>query len=150
MDKFVDLRPPSTLFVSSDVLKTAQELQDNLAQQPLDNQPEMAAQAIELLGDPRELLGSHNIYVHALGTFVLANGLSEDDRLYHGTYFGDAYLGAYFSRFGYVQHQKFRSISLILTDVNVIKSSSNPEFEGETLRSGVFVPVHAVESTLAA
>lgn len=149
----VDLTRPSELFVADDIIRTAQELQTHLSAVSYDEQPKMAADAMDVLGDPRELYGGKKVLVHALGARVLFAGpqaISFDEQLWHGTYFGDAYLKANFSRFSYIRSFGLAGLCLTLVETAVLKSHSNPEFEGETIKSGVYVPVHAVETVLAA
>lgn len=149
----VNLKQTSHLFIAADILETAKELQTHLASVPYDNQPEVAAQAIDVLGDPRELYNSKKVFIHAIGARVIADfahSLTDDEIMYHGTYFGDAYLKGNFSRFAHIRSTTFSSLCLMMVETAVLKSDSNPEFEGEVIRSGVYVPVHAVESVLAA
>lgn len=138
------------IFIGDDPIATAKELQTHLAGVHPEAQAEQAAHAIDVLGDPREIYGSRRLFIHALGAHVLAQGLSEDELLYHGTYFADAMFATEFSRFAFIQHPKVRSLSLFLVETRVMASQSNPDFVGERIRSGVFVPVHAVESAFAA
>lgn len=149
----LDLKQTSNLFIASDIIQTAKELQTHLVSVPFDNQPEVAAQAIETLGDPRELYNSKKLLIHAIGARVIADyahRLTDDEVMYHGTYLGDAYLKGNFSRFAHVRSRAFSSLCLMLVETSVLRSASNPEFEGEVIRSGMYVPVHAVESVLAA
>lgn len=149
----VDLRQTVDLFIASDILDTARELQTHLASVSYDEQPEIASQAIDILGDPRELYDSKNILIHALGARILLNGLgpiSVDEQIYNGIYFGDAYIKARFSRFAYVQSRAISGICLSIVEAKVLSSKSNPEFDGEIIRSGVYVPVHAIEMVLVA
>lgn len=149
----IDLKQKTDLFVSQDVLQTAKELQTHLATVSYDEQPVVASEAIEVLGDPRELYGGREVYVHALGVRVLyaaENALSFDEQLWHGTYIADSYLKARFSRFTYVRSRAVSSICLGLVETDILRSGSNPEYEGEKIRSGVYVPVHAVETVLVA
>lgn len=148
-----DLRPTNELFIANDVIATAKELQTHLSAVNPSEQPKMAVEAMEMLGDPRELYGSKKVLIHALGASVLFGGqraASFDEELWHGTYLADTYMKANFSRFSYIQAGKIASICLSLVEANIIKSESNPEFVGEQIHSGVYVPVHAVETVLAA
>lgn len=151
----IDLRPAGgvEIFVADDLLKTARALQEHLATISYDQQPEMAVEAMEILGDPRELYGSKKIFVHALGARVLHGGsvsISFDEELWHGTYLGDAYLKAQFSRFSYIRTRALSGICLNVVEATILRSQSNPEFEGEKITSGVYIPVHAAETVLAA
>ncbi len=148
-----DLSPPSELYIARDVIETAKELQTNLASMDEATQPHFAVEAIELLGDPREIYGSRKILIHALGAFVLTRDterISIDESLYHGTYFGDAYMKSNFSRFGYVRTSLVKSLCLVLVETEILSSASNPTFEGEKIHSGVYVPMHSVEALFAA
>lgn len=141
------------LFIADDIIRTAKELQTHLSSVSYDEQPAMAAEAMDVLGDPRELYGGSKIYVHALGARVLFGGsaaISFDEQLWHNTYFGDAYFKANFSRFSFIRYHAVSGICLTLVETDVLKSNSNPEFEGEKIKSGVYVPIHAVETVLAA
>lgn len=149
----IDLSPKSDFFIATDTLQTAKELQTNLSTMDANLQQQFAVEAIEILGDPRQLQGSNRILVHTLGAMVLYQGvdaISSDEELYHRTYFADAIMRSNFSRFAFIQFGSLSSLCLRLCETQVLASSSNPEFVGEKIRSGVFVPVHAVESLLAA
>lgn len=147
--KAVELGRPD-IFVGSDPIATAKELQTHLAEVQPEAQPLQARYAIEALGDPRELYGSRHLFVHVLGAHVLQTGLSEDELLYHGTYFGNALMETDFGRFAYIRHPAVQGLCLWLFETRIIASPTNPDFVGERIRSGVFVPVHAVESAFAA
>ncbi len=149
----LDFSRPSQIFIADDIIATAKELQSHLATISFDDQPAYAADALDVLGDPRELYHSKRLYIHALGAQVLMNGhdaLSFDEQIYHGVYLGDAYFKAQFSRFCFIRSRVVSSLCLTLIDATVLSSTSNPEFEGESIRSGVYVPVHSVETVLAA
>lgn len=148
-----DKNQTGELFIADDIIKTAQELQSYLSGVSYDEQPKMAAEAMDVLGDPRELYGCKKVLVHALGAKILfagSNAISFDEQLWHGTYIGDAYFKANFSRFSYIRSHSVSGICLTLIEADILKSTSNPEFEGEKIKSGVYVPVHAVETVLAA
>jgi hypothetical protein len=138
------------ILVTTDPIIAAQQLQIQLSAFKPEDQPAMAARGIDMIGDPREICGGRKVWLHTLGAHILAQGLSDDEMLYHGTYFGDVTVRTEFSRIAFVQHRTVQSLCLSLVETNVIASPSNPEFVGENIRSGVFVPVHAIESAFAA
>ncbi len=149
----IDLSPRSNLVVPADTLQVAKELQTNLATMEAEMQVVFAAEAIEVMGDPRELHGGNKVIVHTLGALVLyqgKNAVSSDEQLYHDTYFADAVMHSNFSRFTFIRYGTLSSLCLQLCEARVLASKSNPLFVGERIRSGVFVPVHSVESLLAA
>lgn len=148
-----DLKQTPELFIADDIIRTAKELQTHLSTVSYDEQPDMAVEAMDVLGDPRDLYGSKKVFVHALGARVLFGGphaISFDEQFWHGTYIGDAYLKANFTRFSYIRSPGVSGICLALVETDILKSHSNPEFEGERIKSGVYVPVHAVETVLTA
>lgn len=148
-----DKNQTGELFIATDIIRTAQELQTHIAGLPRDDQPQMAVEAMDVLGDPRELYGSKKLLIHALGASVLFGGeyaLSFDEQLWHGTYIGDAYLRANFTRFSYIQSHRVSGICLTLVEASILSSNSDPLLEGEKIQSGVYVPVHSVETVLAA
>jgi len=140
----------SLLFQATDLIETAREFQTHLTTLSPDLQPEAAAYAIDAMGDPREIHGASKIWVHAMGAAVLNIGLTFDDELYHGTYFDDSIFKGRFSRLAYVRHALMNSLCLTLLDTSVVHARDNHDFEGTQVKSGVFVPVHAVESILVA
>lgn len=147
----IDLKPTGVeLYVADDVVRTAQELQEHLASVHPEAQTEQAAHAIEAMGDPRTINGARKVLVHSLGAVILYQGLSLDDILYDGTYLDEVFLRADFSRLAFVRSSSMRSLCLSLFDIQILRADKNPRFEGTTIRTGVFVPVHAVESVLSA
>lgn len=149
----IDLSPKSELFVATDIIKTAKELQTNLASMHPEVQTEYATHALHVIGSTETIYGARKLFIHTLGMHVLYSGvkqMSMDEELMHGTYIADAYVRSYFMEFGYIGHTAVKSLCLRLVETEVIKSSTDPSFNGEVIRSGVFVPVHAVETVLAA
>jgi len=134
-----------------DVIQIAQALQEQLAQIPEKHQAETAAQGIEMLGDPRQLYGSQSIAVHSLAAFVFrdaCNPCSVDEELYHGARFGDVTMTGHFSRLAYIRHPLVCSLTLMMFDTK-IERTDNPVYQGETIISGMHVPVMAVERVIA-
>jgi hypothetical protein len=148
-----DEKQTGEIFVADDIIKTAQELQAHIASLPYESQPQMAVEAMGILGDLSELYGSRKVLIHALGASVLfedTEAMSLDQQFWHGTFIGDAYLRTNFTRFAFIQSQKVSGICLSLIETSILRSSSDPLLEGERIRTGVYVPVHAVETVLAA
>lgn len=148
-----DEKQTGELFIADDIIRTAKELQTHIAGLPPDAQPQMAVDAMEMLGDPRELYGGNKVFIHALGAAVLYGGavsLSFEEELWHGTFISDVYMKANFSRFSYLQSPAVSGLCLMLVEANILESSSDPLLKGEKIRSGMYVPVHAVETVLAA
>lgn len=145
-------RDKNELFVADDIIKTAKELQTHLSGISYDEQPRMAVEAMEVLGDPRELYGGRKLFVHALGARILRGevALSFDEEAYHGVYLADAYLKGEFSRFAYVRSHAVAGLCLSLVETKVLESKSNPEFNDEKIQSGMYIPIHAVEMVLSA
>ena len=149
----VNFSSTTKIFVATNLLETAKELQLHLSTISYDEQPAYAEEAIEIMGDPREIYGSKKILLHSLGAMVLCSNSpvsSIDEQLLHGTYFGDAIVRANFNRLAYVRHSALRSLCLNLAEVSILRSKTNPDFEGENIRTGVYIPVHSVNLLLAA
>lgn len=139
------------LFITSEmnVIETAKEYQFALSFEPFDERPRKAAEAIEIIGDPRELVGGRRIIVHSLVAYVLHDGLSQDAEIYHDTQLSDVVLQSEFSRLAFVNHRRLSAFCLYLFNNHVV-SSREKIFDTERIQSGVFVPVHEVESVWAA
>lgn len=136
------------LFVASDIIETAKEFQSFLAFEPTEKQPQKAAEAIEVMGDPRELLGGRKLIVHSLGAYVLFDNLSSDSEIYHGAQLTDVILKSEFSRLAFVQNIKMGMLCLYLFN-NLVLKTREKVYDNSEISSGVFVPVHEVDSIWA-
>jgi len=149
----IELGPKSALeekFFRGSAIELAQELQANLAGFDEATQEQMAPEAVKALGDPHELLGGSDVYVHSRGAVIAATGMGDIEALYHGTYFADVYMASTFARFVYLKSTLARGLCLMMVETDILASASNPEMEGEHLPTGMYVPVHSVESAFAA
>lgn len=141
----------------SDILNMAKEFQVNLWQTPREFHKHLGRQAIDFLGDPDTINGMQKIYVHAMGAFVLSEGytpLSESEEFAVGKFSADEdwRVRANFRRFVYVEYQTFDSICLKLMQpdfINMDTSATSLE-EVNIQAMTMYVPVHAVETVLAA
>jgi len=138
-----------SIFVPQDPVEAAKEFQFALAFEPYDERPRKAAEAIDIIGDPRELVGGRKVIVHSLAAYVLHDGMSQDAEIYHNTFLSDVVLRSEFSRLAFVSHQKLSAFCLYLFNSQII-SSKERIFDSERIQSGMFVPVHEVESVWAA
>lgn len=146
----VELGPKSKFFVPGNIIDAAKELQTHLAGFDEATQEQMAGQAVKALGDPHEIYGGSHLYLHSTGAVITATGMGETEALYHGTYFADVYMAGEFGRFVFLKSALARGLCLMMFETEVLTSASNPEMEGECIPTGMYVPVHSVESTFAA
>lgn len=148
--KYASLEPSSELFVGKSLIENAKEYQAYISTIDDQSQQEQLAQeAIGLLGDPDEILGSEKIILHALGAHVYSNKTSAssmDELLLNGKYFSDVTMKSYFNQLAFVRSNTIASLCLWLSEVKIIRSKSDPEFVGQKIATGVYVPVYAVES----
>lgn len=151
----IDLSPKPKLFVATDLIETAKELQTDLAGMHPEVQGEFAVHAINALGDPSDINGVTKLFLHACGAIVLSDALttaSTDYEWANGKYYIDAFVKARFNRFAFVHYESFNSLSLQLLDAQILAEEADEMSLGvASLRyMKMYVPVHSVESVLAA
>lgn len=134
-----------------DVIEAAQEIQRFIDGADESVRPELIESAWEALGEPNELYGGRAVFVRSLGAFVLQYGrpVSLDEELYAGARIDDSWLNARFEKIDYVK-QPFDGLSLCLSDVTILHDLESGVMDGETIQSGVYVPVNLVKLVLPA
>ncbi len=140
-------RETQTLFTANNPVAVAQEFQYIIEfEQDKDIKRQKAVDALEIIGDPKEIYGSSVLLVHALKAFVYYNPQMADfdSSIYHGTEFDNLVARANF-RFGFTESAKLGSLCLLLYDAKILNCEQK-EFNGERINSGVIVPVMDVES----
>ena len=153
----IDLKQTSGIVVQQDILKTAQDFQAALVYLEGSEKSRLGYEAIELMGDPDTLNGLKRVYVHAIGSMILTEGftpLSDQFEFSAGDcrYFGDAYIKANFRRLAFIEDPLFGSICLQLLQPEFIATDiDETDLGGKRIDlNSLYVPVHAVETVLAA
>lgn len=136
----------STIYVPKDFVDGAKELQYVLAvEEDDDRQLQLATEAIDILGDPRDYFGAKKVYVRAMGAYVLYDGNSNDALYYHNLVLNDVTLKSDFSKLAFARKEGFRSLCMYLFDSEVL-TNKDKIFDGAKIRTGVYVPVLEIES----
>lgn len=147
-------RETQKIFIPSNPLVAAQEFQVVVDIEPdKEMKRKFAIDALEVIGNPKEIAGSNEILIKAKEAMVLYNPAqdSASSFIYHGLTFDDLIAKAYF-RFSYLDYENesigksLGSLCLQLFDAKILSSPNQPLFEGQIICDGVVVPVREVES----
>lgn len=134
------------IYVPKDFVEGAKELQYVIAvEDDKDKQLELATEAIDILGDPRDYFGAKKVYIRSMGAYVMYDGNSNDALYYHNLVLNNVTLKSDFSKLAFTRREKLRSLCLYLFDSEVL-TNSDKTFDGAKIRTGVFVPVLEIES----
>jgi hypothetical protein len=134
------------IYIPKDFVDSAKELQYVIEFEEDDNrQLELAAEAIDILGDPREYFGAKKVYIRAMGAYVLYDGISNDALYYHNLVLNEVTLKSDFSKLAFARKDNLRSLCMYLFDSEVL-SNKDKTFDGAKIRTGVYVPVLEIES----
>lgn len=153
----VDLGKLHGSYQKQTTLDMAQDLQTGLLSVAKDSTTALGYEAISMMGDPETLDGLRKIYIHAIGSLVVTEGFIRDDvelenGIGHSKYIGDFYLRGNFSKFAYVEFQSLQSICLRILQPELINADViETDIDLKKLsKSCAYIPVHAVETVLAA
>ncbi len=147
-------REKQKFFVPGNPVEAAQAFQTVLDIEPDKNlKRKFAVDALEVLGDPKNIAGSDEILIKAKEAMVLYNPVqdSASSFIYHGLTF-DNFIGKAYFRFGYLDYENdsigksIGSICLQLFDAKILSCSNQPLFTNQLIADGVVVPVGEVES----
>ncbi len=141
-------------FVPSNPVVAAQEFQVVVDIEPdKEMKRKFAIEALEVLGNPKDIAGSNEILIKAKEAMVLYDPYQDSSAsfIYHGLTFDDFIAKAYF-RFGYLDYENesigksLGSLCLQLFDTKILSCSNQPLFKDQIISDGVIVPVREVES----
>lgn len=133
------------LFIGTDPLRVAQELQLSIAEAPRDNTRTVAQDAIDVLGDVRALYGSTKLAMRAMSAYVINRKLTIDEQVFGSIQFSDITIKGFFGGFQYVETNWLRSLCLDLYRVTVLNPVEPDDPDDGKLSMPLIVPVHSVE-----
>ncbi|HSX45216.1 MAG TPA: hypothetical protein VLF39_03895 [Candidatus Saccharimonadales bacterium] len=138
------------LFIANDVLRTAQELQRTITIAPPDMAKEIAQNALDILGDPKETYRMNRVALRTASAFVLNRGLTIEEQVYDGLQFGEMDVKGHFSTVRYVHiGRALNSLCLDLFDVTVLRPVEPDDPDEGQLDMPLLVPVFAVDNIWA-
>lgn len=137
--------PPSELYIATDPLMVAQELQLTIADAPRDNTRIIAQDAIDVLGDVRALHGATKVAIHALSAFIVNRKMTIEEQILGCVQFPEITVKGVFGGFQYVENSFLRSLCVDLYDVTVLEPVEPNDPDKGLLKTPLIVPVHAVE-----
>lgn len=145
----------SELFVPKNPIETAQEPQWQIALASAEEAPRLAAYALDVLGNAKEIYGSRRLFIHTLGAYVLDRGRCQSEK--NQCAFDDVYLKGLFSKITYIQSRpdqsddevNFQTLVVDLWDAQIYKTVLHPDMPvSDRLKSPMTIPVGNIQSVM--
>ena len=138
----------SDLFIPRNPIETAKEFQWRIGLAHPEEAYELAEQALDLIGDVREIYGTKKLLIHSLAAYVINRGLTQTEEFRQAP-LGESVIRGSFG--GIIYHQqltepRIQSLLVDIYDVELLES----ENKTQTMSSPLVVPVLEVQSVLAA
>jgi len=141
----LESNPTNELFIGTDPLRVAQELQRTIAEAPRDCTRTVAQDAIDVLGDVRTLDGATKLAMCVMSAYVINRKLTIDEQVFGSIQFSDITIKGLFGGFQYVETNWLRSLCLDTYRVTVLNPVEPDDPDEGKLSMPLIVPVHAVE-----
>lgn len=141
----------SQLFIPRNPIETAQELQWQIDMSHPEVAQDLAQQAVDVLGDVKEIYGTKSLIIHALSGYVLNRKLTIDEQMLEYQFDEIALIG-HFGGLRYVQklaNPRLQTFMVDMFDVEILEGHSNKEQRGK-ITPPVMLPVNDIQSVLAA
>lgn len=141
----------SELFIPRNPIETAQELQWGIDMAHPEVAESMAQQALEVLGDVKEIHGSHQLIIHALSGYVINRMLTIDEQMMQYQ-FDEIIIRGHFGGLPFVrklESPRLQSFMADMYDVEILEPrvQENP---GGRIKPPVMLPVLDIQSVMVA
>jgi hypothetical protein len=141
----------SELFIPKNPIETAQEFQWEIDRVHPEVAPTIAQHALDILGDVKEIYGTHHLIIHALSGYVLNRKLTIDEQMLEYQ-FGEIILRGYMGGMPFVQKAdspRLQTFMVDMFDVKILEPRLD-EYPSGKISAPVMMPVLDIQSVLAA
>lgn len=139
------------IVVPRNPIEVAQELQWEIDLAHPEVAPSIAQNAIDVLGDVREIYQSRRLLIHTLGAYVLDRGRTVAER--RQMQFNELFLSGYFAGISYVQggiESHFQSLVVDMFDVRIYRPVVAEDPRQGRLDAPLTIPVNDIQSVMVA
>jgi hypothetical protein len=140
------------LFIPKNPIETAQELQWEIDMAHPEVAPDIARQALDVLGDVRTIYESHRLIIHTLGAFILDRGGRSLEEMFE-QHFGELCVQGYFGAISYVQgsaESHLQTLTVDLFDVRVLRPHVPDDPQKGKISAPLTIPVNDIQSVMVA
>ena len=141
----------SDIFIPKNPIETAQEFQWGIDMAHPEIAPELARQALDILGDVKEIYGSNRLIIHALSGYIIDRQLTIDEQMLEDP-FGEIVVRGYFGGLPFIQkleQPRLQSFVADMYDVEILEPriTDNPT---RKIKPPVILPVLDIQSVMIA
>lgn len=153
----IHLLPRTEVALPVDLIELAKDVQANILAVEPTLQRFVANNVIGMMGDPETINGLKKVYIKAVGAFVLTEGfspLSDTDEYAVGKFSCDEAwrMKGTFRRLAFIEYSSLRSLCLKMSQPELmdVDTTGSVLENVDTKPLTMYIPVHAVETVLAA
>lgn len=142
----------SELFIPRNPIETAQELQWEIDMSHPEVAPDIARQALDVLGDVRTIYESHWLIIHTLGAYILDRGGRSLEEMFEQR-FGELSVRGYFGAISYVQGtaaSHLQTLTVDLFDVRILHPHVPDDPKKGKISAPLTIPVNDIQSVMVA
>ena len=141
----------SDIFVPKNPIETAQEFQWEIDSVHPEVAPNLAKQALDIIGDVTEIYGSRHLIIHALTAFIINRKLTIDEQILKYQ-FNEVILRGYFGGLPFVQqleNPRIQSFAADMYEVEILEPRVSENPSGR-ITPPVILPVLGIKSVMIA